>query len=116
MSQYHYYTDEDWENEFKDCPENREKEAINNKPNSREALPVYESNATPEQRAQKLRFMGWQIKMIKEQVGRDIAADKVTVKCGCNKKIKVLYAYRCRYCGIFYCASCAEEHFGYLAQ
>ncbi len=75
-------------------------------------LPIYESNATPEQRQQKLVFMGWQLKMIKEQVGWGMAADKVTVKCGCHKKVKVLYAHRCLYCGIYYCRNCAQEHFG----
>jgi len=76
-------------------------------------LPVYESTATPEQRQQKLKFMGWQLSMIEEQVGWGITADKVTVKCGCNKKVKVLYAHRCLYCGIYYCRDCAQEHFGY---
>ena len=76
-------------------------------------LPVYESTATPEQLQQKIKFMDWQLKMIKEQVGWGMTADKVTVKCGCHKKVKVLYAHRCLYCGIYYCRECAQEHFGY---
>lgn len=74
-------------------------------------LPEYVSTATPEQRQQKFKFMGWQLSMIKEQVGWGMDADKVTVKCGCQK-VKLIYAYRCLYCGIWYCKECAEEHFG----
>jgi hypothetical protein len=73
---------------------------------------VYKSTATPEQREQKLKFMYFQLKMIKEQVGWKMDADKITVKCGCHKKVKVLYAHRCLYCGIYYCPDCAQEHFG----
>ena len=76
-------------------------------------LPPYESNVTPEQRMEKLKFMGRQLSMIKEQSGWGIAADKTTVKCGCHKKVKLIYAYRCLYCGIWYCRDCAQEHFGY---
>ena len=76
-------------------------------------LPAYASNATPEQREQKFKFMGLQLSMIKEQSGWGMTADKVTVKCGCNKQVKLIYAYRCLYCGIWYCRSCAQEHFGY---
>jgi hypothetical protein len=77
------------------------------------SLPVYESNATPEQREQKIKFMYFQLKMIKEQSGWKRPADETVVKCGCHKKIKLIYAYRCRYCGIWYCGDCADEHFGY---
>lgn len=76
-------------------------------------LPTYESNATPEQRAAKLKFMHFQLKMLKEQSNWGMAADESTVKCGCHKKVKLIYAYRCLYCGIWYCKQCAETHFGY---
>jgi len=76
-------------------------------------LQVYESTATPEQRQQRLKFRDWQLEMIKEQVGWGVIADKVTVKCRCHRKVKVLYAHRCLYCGIYYCRDCAQEHFGY---
>lgn len=64
------------------------------------SLPVYESTAAPEQREQKLKFMSFQLSMIKEQSGWGMAADKTTVKCGCHKQLKLIYAYRCLYCGI----------------
>lgn len=78
-----------------------------------DGLPIYKSSATPKERDEKINFMSFQLKMIKEQVGLGIAADKTTVKCGCQKKIKVLYSHRCLYCGIYYCRECAQEHFGY---
>lgn len=37
--------------------------------------------------------------------GRDIV-------CGCGKPIQLLWMYRCFYCGEYYCAQCAPEHFG----
>ena len=34
------------------------------------------------------------------------------VVCGCGLKLPLRFAYRCLYCGEFYCQSCAEQHFG----
>lgn len=34
------------------------------------------------------------------------------VRCGCLRKLEPKYAYRCLYCGEWYCAICAEVHFG----
>lgn len=34
------------------------------------------------------------------------------VTCGCGLKLPLRFAYRCLYCGEFYCQSCAEAHFG----
>ena len=34
------------------------------------------------------------------------------VTCGCGLRLPLRFAYRCLYCGEFYCQSCAEEHFG----
>lgn len=78
-------------------------------------LPVYKSNATPEQRGKKAKFIKLQLSMIKDQSEWGIKADKVKVKCGCNKKVKLIYAYRCLYCSVWYCKECAEQHFGYKA-
>lgn len=79
------------------------------------SLPVYKSNATPEQKQEKLKFMHLQLSMIKEQSGWGFTADKTTIKCGCHKQVKLIYAYRCLYCGIWYCRECAQEHFGMRA-
>jgi len=77
-----------------------------------DSLPVYKSNASSEQREQKQKWMYVQLSMIKEQSKLGKAADKTTVRCGCHKKVKLIYAYRCLYCSIWYCKECAEEHFG----
>lgn len=38
---------------------------------------------------------------------------KTSVTCGdCGRKVGMLFAYRCYYCGIFFCVECAEKHFG----
>ena len=75
-------------------------------------LPTYESNATPEQKAQKLNFMHKQLKFIKFQEADNIPLARSQIRCGCYKLVKFIYAYRCLYCGVWYCKQCAEEHFG----
>lgn len=35
-----------------------------------------------------------------------------TVMCPCGKTIKVKDAYRCLYCRVYFCGTCAERHFG----
>ena len=75
-------------------------------------LPVYESNATPEQREQKLKWMYQQVKLIKQQVADEIPLQHAKIRCGCLKLVPWQYMYRCLYCGIWYCKECAEEHFG----
>lgn len=37
---------------------------------------------------------------------------KARVTCGCGLTISVMYAFRCLYCGEYYCQRCAEAHFG----
>lgn len=34
------------------------------------------------------------------------------VTCACGLKMPLRFAYRCLYCGEFYCQKCAEIHFG----
>lgn len=34
------------------------------------------------------------------------------VRCGCLKKLWPQNAFRCLYCGEWYCKECAEKHFG----
>lgn len=35
-----------------------------------------------------------------------------TVTCECNTILPVEAAFRCLYCGIWFCRRCAERHFG----
>lgn len=30
----------------------------------------------------------------------------------CGKEIDLLFAYKCLYCGFYFCRKCAEKHFG----
>jgi len=76
-------------------------------------LPTYESNATPEQRKQKMDWMYKQLKFIKVQEDDKIPLRHTSIRCGCNKLVKFIYMYRCLYCGVWYCKECAEQHFGY---
>ena len=73
-------------------------------------LPVYKSNAAPEQKAQKLNWMYKQLKFIKEQQKEPVG--DLVIRCGCHKLQKWEYMYRCLYCGVWYCRECAQEHFG----
>lgn len=53
-----------------------------------------------------------QARFIKQQEDDDNPAKVLSVRCPCLKIVRLKYAYRCLYCGIFYCKDCAEEHFG----
>lgn len=76
------------------------------------SLPTYKSNATPEQRMEKLNWMYEQIKYIKVQEDNGTPLARMKIRCGCHKLVKYLYMYRCLYCSVWYCKECAEEHFG----
>ena len=75
-------------------------------------LPVYKSNTTPEQRMDNLKFYHKQYSLIKNQHEIGTPALFVKVRCGCLKLICLKDAYRCLYCGIWFCKKCAEQHFG----
>lgn len=40
------------------------------------------------------------------------AVDKHEIKCLCGKRRALELAFRCLYCGAWFCADCAGEHFG----
>jgi hypothetical protein len=75
-------------------------------------LPMYASNASPEEREKKLEFMAYQVAVIKEQQSIGVPAKHVKIRCGCNRFIPWMNMFRCLYCGIYYCMDCAEIHFG----
>ena len=75
-------------------------------------LPTYESNATLEQRQQKLEFMAEQMRLIHNQEKDGIPITRVKIRCGCHKLVVWWGMYRCLYCSLFYCKDCAEIHFG----
>ena len=39
-------------------------------------------------------------------------ASNGTITCGCGGTLPTRFAYRCYYCGEFYCRACAPAHFG----
>jgi len=75
-------------------------------------LPVYQSNATPEERRRKLEFMASQIRLMFDQEKLGMPLTKLKIRCGCNKLLPWWQMVRCLYCSVFYCPECAEEHFG----
>ncbi|ADU61454.1 hypothetical protein Daes_0431 [Pseudodesulfovibrio aespoeensis Aspo-2] len=36
----------------------------------------------------------------------------ITVTCPCGRTLAMFRAFRCFHCGIWFCSSCAKEHFG----
>lgn len=53
----------------------------------------------------KLAFVGKQTKQA-------MVLQNPTCKCHCHKLLHMKNAYKCLYCGQWYCKKCAEEHFG----
>ena len=43
---------------------------------------------------------------------RELLSEIPHVTCWCGLKMPLRFAYRCLYCGEYYCQSCAESHFG----
>lgn len=43
----------------------------------------------------------------------DSATTGNIIQCGCCFRTRALtHAFRCLYCGVWFCFTCAEEHFG----
>lgn len=49
--------------------------------------------------------------LLKKQLKEAMATNGVTCECGHHIK-HLAYAYRCRWCGLFFCRQCAGKHFG----
>lgn len=56
----------------------------------------------------KAEFVAKQFNEAKYHEGESV--QKVT--CACGTCMPLRFAYKCLYCGQFYCQTCAEEHFG----
>jgi hypothetical protein len=73
------------------------------------ALPVYRSTATAEERQLSLAKVRGQLSDLSTQIGYETLA----VSCGrCGHRVSVVRAYRCLYCGVWFCRTCAQLHFG----
>ena len=49
---------------------------------------------------------------VRKQTEQAMDKGRPFVRCGCLTKLRMPEAYKCLYCGEWYCATCAEEHFG----
>ncbi len=53
-----------------------------------------------------------QCRFLKYQEEINVPAKFTDIRCPCLKLVKLRHAYRCLYCGVFFCKECAEQHFG----
>lgn len=61
-----------------------------------------------------LEYIGWAAQPEKHarlKAQWDEACDKGTVTCGCGQLRALTHAFRCLYCGEWFCVPCAEKHF-----
>lgn len=74
-------------------------------------LPIYQGpDISPEEREIKLKTLRDQtIEILQHKHGADVP--KVTCP-ECNRKLKIIWMYRCLYCSLYFCKECAEYHFG----
>ena len=56
----------------------------------------------------KQKFVAKQFREAMYQEGKKVQE----VTCGCGCKMPLRFAFKCLYCGEFYCQTCAEHHFG----
>lgn len=49
---------------------------------------------------------------LRKQLPQAKAASSGRVECECGKQVKLMAAYRCMHCGVWFCRSCGLEHFG----
>lgn len=63
-------------------------------------------------KADKALFVAKQFREALYQEGKIV--QEVTCRCGLTMPLR--FAYRCLYCGEFYCMKCAEIHFGKSRQ
>lgn len=50
------------------------------------------------------------------KIQRSQAFEHETITCNCGQLRHLTHAFRCLYCGEWYCSRCAEEHFGQTIQ
>lgn len=59
--------------------------------------------------AEKASFVMGQIRLLTDSIK---LGGHPVIRCGCQKKVPIMHAFRCLYCGEWYCQTCAEDHFG----
>lgn len=43
---------------------------------------------------------------------RQAKGEQPKIECGCGLAAPIRFLFRCLYCGVWFCQTCAEEHFG----
>lgn len=54
-------------------------------------------------------------RQIKETVAQDaegVTVRLATITCPCGWKRSIMHMFQCLYCNVWFCKSCAEQHFG----
>ena len=61
-----------------------------------------------------------QISQVDSQLRQIRKAEKplseALIHCACGHYTKFIYLYRCLYCSVWFCKTCAEEHFGQTVE
>lgn len=57
-----------------------------------------------------------QIKETIEQTAQGVVFRLGTITCPCGWSRGIMHLYRCLYCKVYFCMSCAEEHFGQTVE
>lgn len=57
-----------------------------------------------------------QMELMEQQIRESKDNPGSVIKCGCGKKQPMRFMYRCYYCGVFFCFTCAADHFGQTRQ
>jgi len=73
------------------------------------ALPVYHSEATADERDRAVTILRGQLADIMGVPAHAVLG----VDCpDCGRRIALVFAYRCAYCGVWRCHVCSQIHFG----
>ena len=78
-----------------------------------EALPVYVREANAEEQADIEAWVKEQEANIDEQIADEIPAKHLKIRCSCGAFVPWRHMYRCLYCKIWLCKTCAQLHYGY---
>lgn len=58
-------------------------------------------------RTERVAIQGKQLRAVMRLV-----KDETFLCAECGQEIRIFYAYRCRWCGFYFCPICADKHFG----
>ena len=54
----------------------------------------------------------WEVREVVKKQTWETVNDGTRVTCPCGHELRVIYGYRCLYCGVIFCKTCAKVHFG----